>query len=99
LTLRCWSGAGAAIVEITATKLTFDLQSSVTGFERPIQESEQPLAVFSSHPNSATECPLLARLLPVAFQLLRQAAACPPSNTLQALWMTPRMVRADAVIL
>ena len=45
LTSASGSGAGAAIVEIIATKPIFDLQSSVTGLERPVRKSVQPLSV------------------------------------------------------
>ena len=38
-----------SIVEIIATDLTFDLQSSVTGLEQPVRESLQPLAVYYGH--------------------------------------------------
>jgi hypothetical protein len=38
------SGVGAAILKLIAAKLTFALQSSVTGLERPLREFVQPLS-------------------------------------------------------
>jgi hypothetical protein len=56
LTSGSGSGAGAAIVEIIATKPTFDLQSSVTGLERPVGKSVQPLSVLNGLPLCSENC-------------------------------------------